>query len=174
MPEVFKLLSANGQFFVDVQVTVSLLFNSQLRLYKYGVFFYNSPFCFRQNQKLLNQYGTVSLFPGADAPHGYVRAWTLCCFHSRINSQTFRRALTESADSCAEIKGGVTCSSRVWRMVLDSDARRVHTIPWGCRTESTLHYAQLRGVPDKDRAPLHTIMWGCRTESTLLTHNHVG
>ena len=58
------MLSANGQFFVGVQVTVSLLFNSQLRLYKYGVFFYNSPFCFRQNQKLLNQYGTLSLFPG--------------------------------------------------------------------------------------------------------------
>ena len=33
-----------------------------------------------------------------------MRAWTLCCFHSLVSTQGFRRALTASVDSCAEIK----------------------------------------------------------------------
>ena len=33
-------------------------------------------------------------------------ALVLCCFHSLSNTQTFRRALTASVDSCAEIKSG--------------------------------------------------------------------
>ena len=40
-------------------------------------------------------------------------AWTLCYFHSLINDQPFRGALTASAGSCAEIKSGVTSSGRV-------------------------------------------------------------
>ena len=33
----------------------------------------------------------------ADAPHiFYVRSWTLCCFHTLIGTQAFRRALTAS------------------------------------------------------------------------------
>ena len=42
--------------------------------------------------------------PGVDAPHVYVHAWALGCFYSHISTQTFRRALTASVDSCAEIK----------------------------------------------------------------------
>ena len=42
--------------------------------------------------------------PGVDASHVYVRAWALGCFYSHISTQTFRRALTASVDSCAEIK----------------------------------------------------------------------
>ena len=41
--------------------------------------------------------------PGVDASHVYLRAWALGSFHSRISTQTFRRALTASVDSCAEI-----------------------------------------------------------------------
>ena len=41
--------------------------------------------------------------PGVDAPHVYVSVWAPGCFHSLI-SATFRRALTASVDSCAEIK----------------------------------------------------------------------
>ena len=44
--------------------------------------------------------------PGVDASHVYVRAWVLGCFYSHISTQTFRRALTASVDSCAEIKSG--------------------------------------------------------------------
>ena len=43
-------------------------------------------------------------YPGVDAPLVYVGAWALGCFHSHISIQTFRRALTTSVDSCAEIK----------------------------------------------------------------------
>ena len=59
--------------------------------------------------------------------HVYVRAWALVCFYSLISTQTFRRALTASVDSYAEIKiecpfSGVTKSGRVWRKVPESDA----------------------------------------------------
>ena len=41
---------------------------------------------------------------GVDASHVYVRARVLGCFHSLISTETFRRALTASVDSCAQIK----------------------------------------------------------------------
>ena len=62
----------------------------------------------------------------------YVGAWALGCFHSHINTQTFRRALTASVDSCR--RGDKECpfsewrhvskSGRVWRKVPESDAPR--------------------------------------------------
>ena len=92
------------------------------------------PCCLRQlkyNQNRLNRDGTPSLLfflPRVDASHVYVRAWALGCFHS-LSTQTFRRALTASVDSCAEMKecpfSGVTKSGRVWRKVPESDARSV-------------------------------------------------
>ena len=39
-----------------------------------------------------------------DASRVYVRAWALGCFYSHISARTFRRALTASVDSCAEIE----------------------------------------------------------------------
>ena len=70
------------------------------------------------------------LSPGVDASHVYVRALALGCFYSHISTRTFRRALTTSLDSCAEIKEcpfcGVTKSGRVWRKVPESDARSVN------------------------------------------------
>ena len=62
--------------------------------------------------------------------HVYVRALALGCFYSHISTRSFRRALTASLDSCAEIKvecpfSGVTKSSRVWRKVPESGARSV-------------------------------------------------
>ena len=38
-----------------------------------------------------------------DVPHVYLRALALGCFYSHINTRTFRRVLTASVDSCAEI-----------------------------------------------------------------------
>ena len=53
----------------------------------------------------------------------------LGCFHSHISTRTFRRALTASVDSYAEIKeclfSGVTKTGRVWRKVPESGARSV-------------------------------------------------
>ena len=53
----------------------------------------------------------------------------LGCFYSHISTRTFRRALTASVDSCAEMKSapfsGVTKSGRVWRKVRESGARSV-------------------------------------------------
>ena len=45
-----------------------------------------------------------SFLPVVYGSHVYVRAWALSCFHSLTSTQTFRRALTASADSCAKIK----------------------------------------------------------------------
>ena len=69
----------------------------------------------------------------ADALHVYVCAWTLCCFCSLTRTQTFRRALTASVDSCAEIKSApsvayITNCGRVWRKVPESDARSVRVL----------------------------------------------
>jgi len=59
----------------------------------------------------------------------YVRALALGCFYSHISTGTFRRALTASLDSCAEIKSapfsGVTKSGKVWRKVPESGALSV-------------------------------------------------
>ena len=65
--------------------------------------------------------------PGSHASHVYTGAWVLCCFHGLIRTQTFRRTLTASVDSCTEIKierplSGVTNSGRVWRKVPKSKA----------------------------------------------------
>ena len=46
---------------------------------------------------------SFSFLPVVDAPHVYVRAWALGCFYSHISTQTFRRALTASVYSFAEI-----------------------------------------------------------------------
>ena len=45
-----------------------------------------------------------------------------CCFHSLVSTQPFRRALTASVDSCAEIKSGVTSCGRGWRQVPECEA----------------------------------------------------
>ena len=63
-----------------------------------------------------------SFIPWADAPRVYVRASTLCCFHSGVSIRSFR--------SCAEIKmkypfDGVASFNRVWRTVPESDAESV-------------------------------------------------
>ena len=63
------------------------------------------------------------MFLRADAPRDYVRAWTLCCFHSLISTHSFRRALTASMDSCVDVKSTplveyVTSFGRVWRKVM--------------------------------------------------------
>ena len=50
--------------------------------------------------------------PGVDASQVYVRALPLGCFYSHISTRTFRRALTASLDSCAEIK---ECPFTEWR-----------------------------------------------------------
>ena len=63
-----------------------------------------------------------------DASHVYVRARALGCFHSLISTETFRRALTGSVDSCAETEcpfSGVTKSGRVWKNGSESDSRSV-------------------------------------------------
>ena len=91
-------------------------------------FFCNHPRCVRQRKQTenrLNLDGTLFFFffpPGTDAPHVYVRAWTLCCSHHLISTHTFGGALpTASVESCPF--NGVTNSVRVWRKVPYSDAR---------------------------------------------------
>ena len=87
----------------------------------------------KENQKSFKTRRNSFFFfflPVADAPHVYVRAWTLCCFHSLISTQTFRRALTASMDM--QLRGdkecpftGIISSGRVWRKVPESDVRSV-------------------------------------------------
>ena len=83
--------------------------------------------------------------PWVDASRVYVRAWALGCFYSHISTRTFRRALTASVDSCAEIKSaptdsGVTRSGRVWRKVPESDARSVLRLMCLSRSDSSARF----------------------------------
>ena len=61
----------------------------------------------KQNHNRLNRDGNLlfsSFFHRVDVSHVYVRALALGCFYNHISTQTFRRALTASLDSCAVIK----------------------------------------------------------------------
>ena len=98
-----RKLSANEQFLFGDQTVVSLLQTTQI----------TSDVCFiidhvagqlKSNQNRLDRDGTFFILPGVDAPHVYVRAWALGCFNSHISTRNFRRTLTASVDSCAEIK----------------------------------------------------------------------
>ena len=58
----------------------------------------------KYNYKFEQRRNSLFFLPGVDVSHVYVRALALGCFYSHISTQTFRRALTASLDSCAEIK----------------------------------------------------------------------
>ena len=47
-------------------------------------------FFFSSSSSSSSSSSPSSSLPGADTPHVHVRAWTLCCFHSLISTQTFR------------------------------------------------------------------------------------
>ena len=99
-----RKLSANEPFFVGVQTVVSLLQTTQI---KQGVSFIAANKVYTSTNKTTIVSIETELFfflPGVNGSHVYVRAWALGCFHSIISTRTFRRALTASLDSCAEIK----------------------------------------------------------------------
>ena len=98
-----RKLSANEQFFVDAQTAVSLLQTTQI---KQGVSFIGANKVYTRTNKTTIVWIETELFllPRVDATHVYVRALALGCFYSHISTRTFRRALTASLDSCAEIK----------------------------------------------------------------------
>ena len=73
---------------------------------KQGVLFIAANKVYTSTNKTIFFLIETELFfgPGVDASHVYVRAWALGCFYSHVSTRTFRRALTASLDSCAEIK----------------------------------------------------------------------
>ena len=94
----------------------------------------------------MNRDGTLFL-PRVDAPHVYVRAWAIGCFHSLISTRTFRRALTDRVGG--QLRGdkecpfsGVTKSARVWRKVPESDARSVSCCH-GLEETIAVHWTQI-------------------------------
>ena len=121
-------MSANEQFFVGAQTVVCLLQTTQI---KQGASFIAAKKVYTSTNKTTVVCIETELFfvlPGVDASHVYVGARALVCFHSLISTETSRRALTGSVDSCAEIEcpfNGVTKSVRVWRKVSESDSRSV-------------------------------------------------
>ena len=98
-----RKVSANEHFFVGAQTVVSLLQTTQI---KQGVSFIAANKVYTSTNKTTIVWIEMELFslPGVDASHAYVRALALGCFYSHISAKTFRRALTASLDSCAEIK----------------------------------------------------------------------
>ena len=102
---VSRKLSANEQFSVGAQTEVSLLQTTQIIS---DVCFITDHVAYAGSNKTKIIWIETELFflflPGVDAPHVYVYAWVLGCFHSLISTKTFQRALTASVDNCAEIK----------------------------------------------------------------------
>ena len=98
-------LSANEQFFVGSQTVMSLLQTTQI---KKGVSFMAANKVYTSTNKTTIVWIETELFffflPVVDVPLVYVGAWALGCLHSHISTQTFRRVLTTSVDSCVEIK----------------------------------------------------------------------
>ena len=97
-----RKLSANEQFFVGAQTVVSLLQTTEI---KQGVsFIATTKFTPAQiKPKSFESRQSCFSLPRVDASHVYVGSWALGCFYS-LSTQTFRRALTASVDSCGEIK----------------------------------------------------------------------
>ena len=107
-PENCQLTS---RFFVGALTVVSLLQSTRNKPTRVVYSRQQSLHQHKQNHNRLNRDGTSSFFsflPGVHASRVYVRAWALGCFNSHISTRTFRRALTASVDSCAEIK--IECS----------------------------------------------------------------
>ena len=98
-------LSANEQFFVNVQTVVSLLRTTQI---KQGVSFIPTNKVYTSTNKTTIVWIQTELlyffYLGWDASLVYMCALVLGCFYSRISTQTFRRTLTMSLDNCTEIK----------------------------------------------------------------------
>ena len=108
-------LSANEQFcfcfFVGAQTVVSLLQTTQITS---AVCFITDHVAYASSNKTKivwiekKFFYSFSFFlsfePEVDVSHVYVGAWALGYYYSHISTQTFRRALAASVDSCAEIK----------------------------------------------------------------------
>ena len=104
-----RKLSANEQFFGGVQTVVSLL---QTQIKQGEPFIATNKVYTSTNKTTIvksrrNSFFNL-IFTGMDACHVYVRALALGCFYSLISTRTFRRALTGSLDSCAEIKSALS------------------------------------------------------------------
>ena len=85
-----RKLSANEQLlFFGAQTVVSLLQTTQI---KQGMSFIAANKVYTSTNKTTIVWIETELFfvflPGVDAPHVYVRAWALGCFHSLISIQT--------------------------------------------------------------------------------------
>ena len=103
-----RKLPANEQFFVGAQTVVNLLRTIQIIS---DLYFITDHVAYASSDKTQIVWIEMEVFfvlfcflPGVDASHVYVCAWALGCFQSYQYTQTFRRALTASVDSCAEIK----------------------------------------------------------------------
>ena len=102
MPWGSRKLSANEQFLVGAQTVVSLLQTTEI---KQGVsFIATTKFMPVQiKPKSFESRRNSFSLPRVDASRVYMGSWALGRFY-RLSTQTFRRVLTASVDSCGEIK----------------------------------------------------------------------
>ena len=92
-----RKLSANEQCFVGAQTEVILLQTTQIISHVCFITNHVAQIKPKSFESTRNSFFVVLFFV-------YVHAWALGCFQSYITTQTFRRVLTASVDSCAEIK----------------------------------------------------------------------
>ena len=91
--------------------------------------------------------------PGVDVSHVYVRAWALGFFHNFISTHTFRRALTASMDSCAEIKCAPQWRNQIWQSLEEGAGKRCSECG-SCHESRTLATGLLPSVDAMNPIPL--------------------
>ena len=101
-----RKLSAFEQFFAGAPTVVSLLQTTQAIS---DVCFITDHVAYASTNKIRLNRDRTSLLSAADAPHVYMRAWALCCFHSLISTHTpsiaFRHLPPNSARFGTPLKG---------------------------------------------------------------------
>ena len=98
-----RKLSANEQFFCWCSNSNKFVTNNSNKTRRV---IYSRQQSLHQHKQNYNRLNRDEFFfkLWVDASRVYVRALALGCFYSHISTRTFRRALTTSVDSCAEIK----------------------------------------------------------------------
>ena len=101
-----RKLTDNEQFFVGAQTVVSLLQTTQITS---DVCFVtdHGPYASSNKTKIVWIETELFFLPGVDAPHVYVRAWALGCFHSLISTQTPSTGLRHPGGRCRKAMLGV-------------------------------------------------------------------
>ena len=98
----------------------------------------------------------------------YMHSWMLCCFHSPISTQTFRRVLTASMDTCTEIK---STPSAVQPIPAEFGGRCPKSAPRVWILPSIRKWLMFSGLAQGQTDVMHKVERGIeKTDKTMIGH----